>query len=107
MHAEDRKHKTVFPRSHEDADMQDAGGTNSGKHYERTQMMVCQQMQEGQILHGIYKVQHTITAKVQEKTADQSLPRGRGRKRRCTAHHRRHGQPFKAQHDVPCVTEAH
>lgn len=30
------KRQTMFPRSHEDADMQDVGGTNSEKHYDRT-----------------------------------------------------------------------
>lgn len=75
-HAENRKPQTVFPRSHEDADMQDVGGTNSGKHYERARVMACQQMQERQILHGISKAPaHTITANIQEKTAGQSLPR--------------------------------
>lgn len=68
-HAENRKPQTVFPRSHEDADTQDVGGTNSGKHYERARVMACQQIKERQNLHGISKAPaHTITANIQEKT---------------------------------------
>lgn len=96
----------LFPRSHEDADMQDVGGTNSGKHYERTCMMACQQMQERQILYGIYKGSNTLSLQAYRKRqqARACLKAGAGKG---TAHHHRHGQPFKVQHDLPCVTEAH
>lgn len=87
------KRLTMFPRSHKDADMQDVGGTNSEKHYERTQVMVRQQMHERQVLDNIYKglLEAPITAIAQKKTADQSLHQGRGRESSCIAHHRRHG----------------
>lgn len=105
MHAEDGKTLLCSLRSHEDADMQDVEQTNSGKHYERTRMMLHQEMQERQILPSISKGPKHYHCK---HTGKDSRPEPASRQgSKDTAHHHRHSQPSKVQHDLPSITEAH
>lgn len=78
-------------KSHEDADMQDVGGTTSEKHRENIDdAMPTDAGKTNLTLDLKSPLEATITANGQKKTADQSLHEGKGMKRYCIAHHRRH-----------------